>query len=83
MALGLEDDLNGESLVGPLWTITCNDAVTHPDATGDGGAGPIAGGADPLGGAEAVANYLIACPGWTGSSEPIAHLAPNGAPTPL
>ena len=25
-------------------------------------------------GAEAVANYLIACPGWTGSNEPIAHL---------
>ncbi len=38
---------------------------------------------DPLGGAEAVANYLIACPGWPGSSEPIAHLSPNGVPTPL
>ena len=32
VALGLEDDLNGESLVGPLWTITCSDAVAHPDA---------------------------------------------------
>ena len=32
VALGLENDLNGESLVGPLWTITCSDVVTHPDA---------------------------------------------------
>ena len=37
----------------------------------------------PLGGAEAVANYLVACPGWTGSDGAIAHLAPNGVPTPL
>ena len=83
VALGLEDDLNGASLVGPLWTITCNDAVTHPDAKVTAALARSLAARDPLGGAEAVANYLIACPGWTGSGEAIAHLAPNGAPTPL
>ena len=83
VALGLEDDLNGASLVGPLWTITCNDAVVHPDAKVTAALARSLAKRDPLGGAEAVANYLIACPGWTGSGEAIAHLAPNGVPTPL
>ncbi len=83
VALGLEDDLDGASLVGPLWTITCNDAVVHPDAKVTAALARSLAKRDPLGGAEAVANYLIACPGWTGSGEAIAHLARNGAPTPL
>ena len=83
VALGLEDDLNGASLVGPLWTITCNDAVDHPDAKVTAALARSLAVRDPLGGAEAVANYLIACPGWTGAPEAIAHLAPNGVPTPL
>jgi pimeloyl-ACP methyl ester carboxylesterase len=83
VALGLEDDLNGESLVGPLWTITCSDAVTHPDAKATAALARSLAARYPLGGAEAVANYLIACPGWPRSSEPISHLSPNGVPTPL
>jgi pimeloyl-ACP methyl ester carboxylesterase len=83
VALGLEDDLNGASLVGPLWTITCNDAVSHPDAKVTAALAQSLAARDPLGGAEAVANYLIACPGWTGSNEAIAHLAPNGVAAPL
>ena len=31
VALGLETDLNGNSLVGALWSITCNDAAAHPN----------------------------------------------------
>ena len=83
VALGLETDLNGQSLVGPLWTITCSDAVTHPDATRTAALARSLAARDPLGGDEAVANYLIACPGWTRSSGAIAHLSPHGAPTPL
>jgi pimeloyl-ACP methyl ester carboxylesterase len=83
VALGLEDDLNRASLVGPLWTITCNDAVTHPGAKATAALARSLAARYPLGGAEAVANYLIACPGWTGSHEAIAPLAPNGVPTPL
>lgn len=83
VALGLEDDLNGASLVGPLWTITCNDAARHPDARATAALARSLAARDPLGGAEAVANYLVACPGWTGAHEAIAHLAPNGVRTPL
>ena len=32
LAEELETDTNGKSLVGALWTITCNDGATHPDA---------------------------------------------------
>ncbi|HXQ61815.1 MAG TPA: alpha/beta fold hydrolase [Acidimicrobiales bacterium] len=83
VAVTLETDLNGQSLVGPLWTITCNDAATHPDATATAALARSLAARDPLGGAEAVANNLIACPGWTGDRGPVAHLHPNGAPTPL
>ncbi|HEX4127943.1 MAG TPA: alpha/beta fold hydrolase [Acidimicrobiales bacterium] len=83
VALGLENDLNGESLVGPLWTITCSDVVAHPGATTTAKLARTLAKRYPLAGAEAVANYLIACPGWGSSHEPIAHLSPHGAPTPL
>ena len=83
VALGLEDDIDGASLVGPLWTITCGDAVGHPDAATTAQLARKLAARYPLAGAEAVANYLIGCPGWSGSNEPIAHLSPHGAPTPL
>ena len=38
----------------------------------------------PLGGAEAVSNNLIGCPGWTGAGQaPVPHLTPVHTPTPL
>ena len=83
VALGLEDDLNGASLVGPLWTITCSDAVGHPHAATTAQLARTLAARYPLAGAEAVANYLIACPGWSESNQPIAHLSPHGAATPL
>ena len=83
VVLGLEDDLDGASLVGPLWTITCSDAVAHPDAATTAQLARTLAARYPLAGAEAVANYLIACPGWPASNQPIAHLSPHGAPTPL
>jgi hypothetical protein len=79
----LETDLNGKSLVGPLWAITCNDAASHPDATATAALARSLAARYPLGGAEAVANNLIGCPGWTGGRDPVAHLHPNSAPTPL
>jgi pimeloyl-ACP methyl ester carboxylesterase len=83
VALGLEDDLDGASLVGPLWTITCSDAVGRPDAATTAQLARTLAARYPLAGAEAVANYLIACPGWSESNQPIAHLSPRGAPAPL
>jgi pimeloyl-ACP methyl ester carboxylesterase len=83
LAEELETDTNGKSLVGALWTITCNDAATHPDAGATAALARSLEKRDPLGGAEAVANNLIACPGWTGTTEPVAHLHRVSAPTPL
>ncbi len=83
VAVTLENDLNGKSLVGPLWAITCNDAVAHPDGAATAALARSLEARYPLGGAEAVANNLIGCPGWTDSHDAVAHLRPNGAPTPL
>ena len=79
----LESDLNGKSLVGPLWAITCNDAVAHPSAPATAALARSLQARYPLGGDEAVANNLIGCPGWNGSHGAVAHLHPNRAPTPL
>jgi hypothetical protein len=83
VALGLENDLNGQSLVGPLWTITCGDVAKHPDAHTTAHLARTLGSQHPLIGAEAVSNYLIGCPGWGRSVLPVAHLAPHGAPAAL
>ena len=83
VALGLEEDLNGSSLVGPLWTITCSDVRNHPGASTTAALARTLAARDPLAGAEAVSNYLIGCPGWGDSGTAVADLSPHGAPTPL
>jgi pimeloyl-ACP methyl ester carboxylesterase len=83
LALGLETDLNGNSLVGALWSITCNDAATHPNGASTASLARRLAVRFPLGGAEAVANNLIGCPGWTGSAGAIAHLVPIRSQPPL
>ncbi len=83
VALGLETDLDGSSLVGPLWTITCNDAVHHPSGGATAALARSLARRYPLGGAEAVSNNLIGCPGWRGSGGPVAHLSPTGGSSPL
>jgi pimeloyl-ACP methyl ester carboxylesterase len=83
VALGLEIDLSGASLVGPLWTITCNDAVVRPDGRATAALARSLSVRYPLGGAEAVANNLVGCGGWSRSSGAIAHLSPTHAPAAL
>jgi pimeloyl-ACP methyl ester carboxylesterase len=83
VAESLETDLTGKSLVGPLWTITCNDAATHLDGAATAALARSLAARYPYGGAEAVANNLIGCPGWIGGRDPVPHLHPNSAPTPL
>jgi pimeloyl-ACP methyl ester carboxylesterase len=83
VGLALETDLNGQSLVGPLWAITCNDVPAHPDATATTALARSLGRRYPLGGAEAVANILIGCPGWTGPNVAVARLSPGHGTTPL
>jgi pimeloyl-ACP methyl ester carboxylesterase len=83
VALGLETDLNGNSLVGALWSITCNDATAHPSAASTAHLARTLAGRFPLGGAEAVANNLIGCPGWSDSTGAITHLTPIRSEPPL
>jgi hypothetical protein len=83
VALGLETDLNGDSLVGPLWTITCNDVADHPNATATASLAQKLASRFPLGGAEAVANNLIGCPGWTDASGSVRHLGSIRSNPPL
>ena len=83
VAIGLETDLNGNSLVGALWSITCNDAAHHPDGASTASLARSLAVRFPLGGAEAVANNLIGCPGWNASGGTIAHLLPIRSQPPL
>ena len=83
VALGLETDLNGGSLVGALWAFTCNDASGHPSATATVSLARRLEARFPLGGAEAVANNLIGCPGWTNRTGSIAHLVALRTQPPL
>jgi pimeloyl-ACP methyl ester carboxylesterase len=83
VGLGLETDLDGRSLVGPLWTITCNDAVAHPGGRETAALARALSVRQPLGGAEAVANNLIGCPGWPTPSGAVAPLSRVRAPAPV
>ncbi len=83
VAIGLESDLNGDSLVGPLWSITCNDVTDHPSAVATAALARRLAARYPLGGAEAVANNLIGCPGWRSTGDAIAHLSVIRSQPPL
>jgi pimeloyl-ACP methyl ester carboxylesterase len=83
VAIGLETDLNGSSLVGPLWSITCNDAAEHPSAVATAALARELAARYPLGGAEAVANNLIGCPGWGDAADAVPHLSVIRSQPPL
>ncbi len=40
LSLGFAEDIDGAPLVDPQWTITCNDAASHPGPLRGGNAGP-------------------------------------------
>ncbi len=80
---GLETDLNGNSLVGALWSITCNDAAAHPNGASTASLARMLAKRFPLGGAEAVANNLIGCPGWSDSGGSLPHLVSIRSHPPL
>jgi hypothetical protein len=83
VALGLETDLNGSSLVGALWSITCNDAAAHPSGASTAALARGLAARFPLGGAEAVANNLIGCPQWSSSNGAVARLRSIRSHPPL
>jgi pimeloyl-ACP methyl ester carboxylesterase len=83
VALGLETDLNGSSLVGSLWSITCNDAADRPSARATASLARRLASRYPPAGGEAVANNLVGCPGWSHSTGTLAHLVAMRSQPPL
>ncbi len=80
MALGFFTDLDGSSLLGPLWSYTCEDAVAP---TGAAAATRLALQLQqryPRLGAEAVTYNLGGCIGWSGPSHPVRAGRAAGAP---
>jgi pimeloyl-ACP methyl ester carboxylesterase len=80
VALGLEVDLNGKSLVSALWAITCNDAAQHPNPRQAGALARALAARYPLEGAAGVANYLEGCIAWPRTKQPISDVHLRGGP---
>ena len=83
LALEFVTDINGASLVDPLWAITCNDAAGHPGPVAAGAlAGTLSGRYPLIGGY--VANYTVAgCVAWPTAKQPVEDIHPAGAPPTL
>lgn len=74
------EDLDGSSLVDPLWTIMCEDQAVHPNAQR---AGQLAWDLDrryPLIGSYAATYNLAGCVSWPRSPMPVAHIRGEDAP---
>jgi pimeloyl-ACP methyl ester carboxylesterase len=80
MALGFFTDLDGSSLVGPLWSYTCEDTASHPTAAAATALAVRLQQHDPRLGAEAVTYNLGGCIGWSGPSHPVRAGRAAGAP---
>ncbi len=80
MALGFFTDLDGSSLVGPLWSYTCEDAATHPTAAAATALAARLQQRYPRLGAETVTYNLGGCIGWSGPSHPVRAGRAAGAP---
>ncbi len=83
LALDLEEDLDGSSLVGPEWTITCNDAASAPGPAAAGRLARSLAGRDGAIGAFAVTYLAAGCVDWPAPPDPVTALAVHGAPTLL
>ncbi len=71
LSLQLEEDLDGSSLVGPMWALTCEDSSRHLSA---GAAGALARALDaryPLDGAMAVTYVAGGCVAWPPAAHPV------------
>ncbi len=73
-------DLDGSSLVDPLWTITCEDQRVHPDAARAGRLAWDLNRRYPLIGAYAATYDLGGCVSWPRSRVPVPHIRASGAP---
>jgi len=81
LALDLEQDLNGSSLVGPEWAITCNDAASAPGPAAAGELARALAARNGAVGAYAVTYLMAGCVNWPAPLDPVTTLAVPGGPT--
>ena len=80
LALAFATDVNGASLVDPLWAITCNDAAGHPGPVTAGNLARALDARYPLVGAYAVNYTMGGCVSWPKAVQPVTDLHPSGTP---
>ncbi len=80
LALELDQDLDGVSLIDAQWAITCNDAASHPDALAAGAQARSLQARYPLLGGYAVTYNLGGCVAWPRALQPVVDLHPTGTP---
>lgn len=83
LARELETDVDGSSLVDPLWAITCNDTAHHPGPTAAGEQASALAARYPLIGGYAVQYTLGGCVAWPAGRRPVAGVRPAGIPPVL
>ncbi|MGO8871021.1 MAG: alpha/beta hydrolase [Acidimicrobiales bacterium] len=80
LSLELETDVDGASLVDPLWAITCNDAAVHPSPVAAGDQAKTLAARYPLLGGYAVTYTMGGCVSWPAARQPVVDLRPTHTP---
>jgi pimeloyl-ACP methyl ester carboxylesterase len=83
LALAFVRDINGTSLVDPLWAITCNDAAAHPSSLEAGNLARTLSTEYPLIGGYSVIYTMGGCISWPAAEQPVTDIHPSEAPPVL
>lgn len=83
LALELNEDISGASLIDASWAITCNDFASHPTPGAAGAEARSLAARYPLIGGYAVTYNLGGCIAWPKSPDAISHLHPDHVPPVL
>ena len=78
LALELDEDLNGTSLVAPLWALTCEDSGQHLSARAAGDLARSLNARYPLEGALAVTVDAGGCVDWPAAADPVTTVHDSG-----
>lgn len=83
LALELDEDISGASLVDASWAIICNDFASHLSPRAAGAQARSLAARYPLIGGYSVTYNLGGCVSWPKSPDAISHLHPGHAPPVL
>jgi pimeloyl-ACP methyl ester carboxylesterase len=83
LSVELETDVDGTSLVGPEWAITCEDSSRHPSGAELGALTRGLAVRFPLAGAMTPTYLAAGCTHWPAPADPVTTVAPHAGPTAL